>query len=1050
MNRSKQLKVPVNCFKQIGILFIAFIVAQISVFGLNSYQQQKVTGKVVNESGDPIPGVTVIVKGTYQGTITDADGNFTLPVAADAEILVFSFIGMKTQEIPIDGKTYFEVVMEEDVLQLEEVVAVGYMTQRKADLTGSIAVVEKKDLERVSSPNVIKSLQGKIPGVYVTTDGNPAENVNIEIRGLTSTSASPPLIVIDGLPTTANLREINAMDIESIQVLKDAASASIYGSRAAGGVILINTKQGKPGDFTVTYNGSFGMNSYMGWQKPDLMNTEEYGRSIWQASVNDGLDPNEQTMLYDYDWDIVNGVPTLHSINTVEWLNSDQTLKASDTDWFDLLTQNGMRQNHQMTVSSGTDRSRQMFSLNYLENNGAQIHSYFERYSARINTSYDLIGGRLKLGENLMISSSIYNGQNGIYRALVMPPIAPEYSIDGEWGGSALESGMDEHRHPTMYQKLEKDNKNKRFKTIGSVYADLSLFQGFSLKTQYGIEYSTRDYRHIDFTWEQVGGQGDALNGVASYYNKNFIWTWTNTANYSFSNTTHAIDGVVGIEAFRSQSEYFSASRELIELEEYDYAFIGSATGNIVASGSGNETTLLSYFGKVNYSLLNKYLVALTVRYDGSSKFPEKNKFGFFPAASMGWRISGEDFMKSLAFVSNLKLRVSWGMNGNSNIPSNAIRDMYDASYNSTAYMIDGRNEGLMPSGYRLTHRGNDELMWEATEQIDVGLDFGFLKNRISGTIDVYQKITDGMLYEPPYLGTIGEGGYTWINAANMTNNGIEMGITFRSAPNAEFQYSVTGNMAANNNKIDDLPESVMYAYGGNGLGDNILGRPLRSVYGFVFDGIYQNQQEVDEGPEQNGKRVGGMKFKDLDGDGRITEEYDRTWIAIREPDFTYGLNTYLEYKGFDMNFFLQGVVGNDVYNDYKLLSDFYNTGVIAGRNHSTRCLDAWTPYNTSSTIPALSTYNVNEETRMSTYFIESGSYLKLRNIELGYTIPSNFSNRFFVKNLRVYCSAENTMMICKRNGDDAFTGVDPEARGNFDNTYDRPAIFTFGINATF
>jgi len=283
-----------------------------------------------------------------------------------------------------------------------------------------------------------------------------------------------------------------------------------------------------------------------------------------------------------------------------------------------------------------------------------------------------------------------------------------------------------------------------------------------------------------------------------------------------------------------------------------------------------------------------------------------------------------------------------------------------------------------------------------------------------------------------------------------MTNNGIELGITYRSAPNSAFNYSITGNMAANKNTIDDLPESVVYAYGGNGLGDNILGRPLRSIYGFVFDGLYQNQEEVDAGPEQNGKRVGGMKFVDLDGDGRITEEFDRTWIAIQEPDLTYGLTVYMDYKGFDLSFFLQGVLGNDVYNDYKLLSDFYNTGVIAGRNHSTRVLDAWTPYNTSSTIPALSIYNRNEELEMSTYFIESGSYLKLRNFELGYRLPSSVLNKIFIKRLRVYFSAENTLMVCKRNGDNAFTGVDPEARGDFANTYDRPAIFTFGIDATF
>ncbi len=1012
-------------------------------------QALKVSGKVTDSSGVPLPGITVIIKGYVKGTITDFNGSYSLADVPQDATLVFSCVGMRTQEVVVGSQTSINITMTEDVIGIEEVIAVGYTTQKRAELTGSIAVIDKKDLQRVTSSNVMKSLQGKIPGVYITTDGNPGENVSIEIRGLTSTSSAPPLIVIDGLPTNANLREINPGDIESMQVLKDAASASIYGSRAASGVILINTKQGKTGDISVNYQGSVGVTSYL--IKPDLLDTEQYGRTIWQASVNDGLDPNLQSQIFTYDWNEVSGVPTLNNITTVEWLNATQTLKASDTDWFDLITRNGIRHNHDISISSATDKSSQMFSLNYFRDNGAQINTFLERISLRLNTSFSLIDGKLKIGENLGLSSTTYNDQNNIYRALVMPPVAPEYATDGiTWGGSVLEAGMDEHRHPTRDAKLNKDNTSDRLKAIGSVYADLIPLKGLTFRTQFGLEYSIRNYRNIEFTWEEEGGQANDVNAVTSYNSKDFIWTWTNTAQYHFANEIHNLNILAGVESFKSCGENFSVRKEQIELENYDYAFISAATGNITGTGYGSEETLLSYFGKINYSFRNKYLLAFTARYDGSSKFPTNNKFGFFPAASLGWRLSDEPFMKPFAFISDLKLRTSWGMNGNSNISTNAINDTYDANYASTSYMIDGSKEGLMPSGYRLTHRGNPGVKWEATEQIDFGLDFGLLNNRISGTLDVYHKVTDGMLYEPDYIGTIGEGGYTWINAANMTNNGIEFALTYRSPSNAKFYYSITGNIAANRNTIDDLPDAVVYAYGGNGLGDNILGKPFRSIYGFVFDGLYQNQQELDEGPEQNNKRVGGMRFKDLDGDGRITEAYDRTWIGIREPDFTYGLNTSFEFKGFDLNIFLQGVKGNAVYNDFKLLSDFYNTGVIAGRNHTTRVLDAWTPYNTSSTIPALSIYSRNEETATSTYFVESGSYLKLRNIELGYKVSNNFSKKFYMKNLRVYVSAENTLMICNRHGDNAFTGVDPESRADFDNAYDRPAIFTFGINATF
>lgn len=1038
--------------RKLCVLLIINVLSFTQLFAFNDTYQGKseIHGVVTDQRGDLLPGVTVMVKGTFNATITGLEGEYSITVDSNAEKLIFSFLGMKTIEREILNQQTIDVVMVDDIVGLDEVVVTGYMTQKKADLTGSVFVVDKKDLANPNSSNIMKSLQGKVPGMYIQATGNPADNVSIQIRGQTSTTSTQPLLVIDGTPTNINLNDINSMDIESIQVLKDAASASIYGSRAASGVILITTKQGKKGSLSINYQVSTGLNTYI--RKPDLLNTEEYGRTIWQASVNDGLDPNQQTQLFDYDWGEVSGVPVLNDMTTVEWLNADRTIRASDTNWFDLLTQTGFSQNYQLTVSHATEKASQLFSLNYFHNDGAQINTFMDRVSARINTSYDLFEGKLKIGENIALSGTNFNNQNYIYNALVMPSIAPEYAIDGlSWGGSALETGMDEHRHPTRLAKQNKDNTTEDITVIGSTYADLTLFKGFSIKSQFGLEYSARNYRHIGFSWEEEGGQGDALNSVTSYNRKSLIWTWTNTAQYSLSKDNHNLDMLIGMESYKSKNEAFSARREGIELENYDYAFLSAATENLIATGIGFEETLLSYFGKINYSLFDKYLFSITARYDGSSKFSKKHKFGFFPAASIGWRLSKEKFVQQFEFISDLKLRASWGKNGNSNISTNAIKDTYSADYASTSYHIDGADEGPMPSGYYLTHRGNSDLRWEATEQFNLGLDVSLFNQRLNGTIDVYHKITDGMLYEPDYLGTIGAGGYTWLNAANMTNDGLELAVTYNSNPNSKLYYSITGNIAANKNKIDDLPEEVIFSYGGNGLGDNILGRPLSSIYGFVADGIYQNQQEVDEGPEQDNKGIGRIKFKDLDGDGRITEEYDRTWIGIGEPDFTYGLNTYLKYDGFDLNIFLQGVVGIDVYNDYKLLSDFYNTGVIAGRNHTTRVLDAWTPTNNTSTIPALSITNINEETgRNSSYFVESGSYLKLRNVEIGYTFPTSLTKKTFIKNLRIYVSAENTLTITDRRGDNAFTGVDPEVTGNFDQAYYRPAIFKIGLNTNF
>jgi TonB-linked SusC/RagA family outer membrane protein len=1016
-----------------------------------SAQQRYIQGEVVDSESNPLPGVTIVVKGTTIGTVTDSDGNFSLQVPPDSETLVFSFVGMKTQEIPIEGKTNFSITMEQESIGIEEVVAVGYGTIRKADLTGSVATLSEEEIEKNTYANVLQGLQGRLAGVNITTDGNPVGNASIQIRGLTSFRSAPPLIVIDDLPTNTNLRDINPKDIASIQVLKDASAASIYGSRAASGVIIIETKQGKTGEAKITYNGSFGISSFM--NRIEMMNTEQYGQALWQAAINDGRDPNTVTQIYNFDWEEQNGKPVLNEVSPVEWLNPEQTQRSADTDWFDAISQLGLQNDHQLTISNGTEKSKTLFSMNYHENQGTQIHTFFRRLTLRLNSEYNLINDRLTIGENISLGNIKMNDQNHSHSALTLPPIIPVYAEDGSWGGTAYSMGMDDYNNPVRMLTLNKDNNDHFDKAVGSIYASLKILKGLNIKTLYGIDYTTHKYRNIDFTWREAGGKHNPNNGVNTYHSSNFTGTWTNTLNYNLETGKHRLDALAGIETVHYNYEYMRGYRWDIELEDYDYAYLSSATGTQETYGNGDEWSLLSYFSKFNYVYDNKYLMSATLRYDGSSKFGENNRFGFFPAASLGWRITEEDFFEDVSFFNDLKLRASWGMNGNSNIPTNALLDFFDADYNSTAYGLTGNETGQQPSGFRRVHTGNPDLKWEATEQYNVGFDFGILDGALTGSFDYFHKYTNDMLFEPPYIGAIGEGGYRWVNAADMSNKGFEFIFTYNGNAGPDFSYSVTGNVSSVKNTIDNLPEAVRYTYGGNGLDDDILGRPLHSFYGFIADGLFETQEEVDNSPEQSGKGLGRIRYKDLDGDGRITWEHDRTWIGKSDPDLMYGVNFDAKYKNFDFNMFWQGIAGLQVRNDWKTYSDFWAVWTQQGFNHATRLLDAWTPDNPDSTIPALSMQNPNDERRLSTYFIESGAYLKLRHIELGYTLPSSLMSKVGIQQCRINLNAQNIVNLHKWWGDDAYTSIDPEnpsKSGEYSSPYVRPQMFMVGIDLSF
>lgn len=997
-------------------------------------QQDKVVRGVITEenSDESLIGANVVVKGTTIGTISDINGNYEIRVPSDDAVLVFSYTGKKTVELSTKGLSVLNLAMQEDAMMLSEVVYIGYMTQRKADLTGSVAMAKAADIEKNRSANAMKALQGKMSGVHITTNGgNPAENVNIQIRGLSSLSGGvKPLIVLDGMPTeNLNMRDINAGDIESIQVLKDAASASIYGARASGGVVLIQTKKGQAGKTVVEYDGSVSFSKII--NRPVLMNAEQYGIAAFRAQAYDEQVYGTAINLpgtYDFTWDRdASGLAVLESVKVAEWLNSAQTVRGGDTDWMKEILRTGVMTNHQLTVSSGTEKSKSMMSLGYYDNQGTQIHTFFKQYSVRANNEYSLINNHLKVGENLAVSYLQMRDANEIRWAMINPPAGPVYDENGNWAGAP---GFDDFTNPVRMLDMYKDNILNYVKIIGNIYLDLNIWKGISARTQFGVDYGNSYSRNIEGIWSETGGRNsDGENYVSNSQSHPLSYVWTNTLSYQRSFDRHNVDAIAGNEMTRFVQEGFSARREGVYLEDRDFAHIGVTTGEKYSLGSSaDEYTYLSLFGKVNYNYDSKYLLSFTLRRDGSSLFGINNRYGFFPAVSGGWRIKSEPFMDGVDFVSDLKLRAGWGTNGSvQGLPRGYTTTPFTTDYFGTSYPVLGNETGPLYSGYQRTWLGNPDLKWETTSQIDLAIDYGLIEQRLFGSIGYYFKETKDVLVQVPYIAAMGEGGEPWINGAGINNHGVELDITFKSNPKAQFQYAVTANVGSYRTKLVDLPENVYNRYPGDGMLDFVKGRTPNIFYGLVADGIFKTQEEVDSHAIQTGKAVGRIRYKDLDGNGVVDELYDRTYIGIADPDFFGGLTVDLGYKNFDFNVFFQGVYGNKVNNEWKRENDLWNISVPSGKNHEVRLLEAWYFDNPNSDIPAISNINNNSEQVFSSYYVEDGSYLKLRNIDLGYTLPKQISSKLMMQNFRIYVSARNVLTLKKGWGKDQYSSFDPE-----------------------
>ena len=1015
-----------------------------------SAQPVSITGTVLSSDGTgPVIGAAVFEEGVQgNGTITDIDGVFTISVESGAKLTISS-VGYKT--ITILSSEAENIILPIDSELLNEVVVTGYTVQRKSDLTGSISVVDMEELAKQNENNPVKALQGRVPGMNVTADGNPSGSATIRIRGIGTLNNNYPLFIIDGVPTKGGMHELNGNDIESIQILKDASSASIYGSRAANGVIIVTTKKGKDGRLKVDFDASVAASMYA--RKMEVLNASQYGQAMWQAYVNEGQDPNTNALGYRYDWGYdANGTPVLNGISMSRYLDAAGTTPSADTDWFEQTTRPGIIQNYNLSAGVGSDKGSAFFSLGYYKNIGIIKTTDFDRISARVNSEYNLIGKILKIGEHLTLNrtSEVQAPGGFLQNVLQANPSLPVYTVDGEYAGPV--GGYPDRENPVARLQRNADNRYTYWRTFGDVYLNLNPFKGFNLKTTFGVDYSQKQQRIFTYPVTE-GNVANATNGVEAKQEHWMKWMWNAVASYNLEIAEHRADFMAGVELNRDNYTWFSGYKENFSILNPDFMWPDAGSGESMAYGSSEGYSLLSFFAKANYTYADRYLFSATVRYDGSSRFGKNNRFATFPSASFGWRMGNEDFLKDVRWINELKLRASWGQTGNQEISNVARYTIYVPNYGSsesggqsygTSYDIAGTNGGsILASGFKRNQIGNEDIKWETTTQTNLGADFSFFGDSLYGSFDWFWKNTKDILVYMPGISVMGEGSGQWINAGAMKNNGFELNLGWRQTLDNGFSYDINGNISSYRNTITELPTTVAAngTFGGNGV-YSVVGHPMGAQVGYIADGIFKSQEEIDAHAVQEGAGLGRIRWRDIDGDGYITEK-DQDWIFDPTPAFSYGINFYFQYKGFDLTMFWQGMQGVQIISDLKKETDLWSGLNIGFLNKGVRVLDAWSPTNPDSDIPALSRSDLNNEKRVSTYFIENGSFLKLRNIQIGYNLPEKVLEKMKMSRMRFYLSAQNLLTIQSRD----FTGVDPE---NPNYGYPIPINLTFGLNIGF
>jgi TonB-dependent starch-binding outer membrane protein SusC len=1033
-----------------GILPCFFFLATLTM----AVAQTKISGKVSDADGG-LPGATIAVKGTSTGVITDTDGNFSIEAAVGATLVVSS-VGYTPQEVVVTSATVVNITLEQDTKTLQEVVVTGYGTQSKRDITGAVASLEAKKLLNVPASNLGQALQGKIAGVTVGNDNSPGGGVSVRVRGFGTINDNSPLYVVDGTPTKGSLTSINPNDIESVQVLKDASAASIYGSRAGNGVVIITTKKGKLGKSKITYDAYYGtQNAGKGF---DLLNSTEYLDLYWRGRT---LASNASTL--------VNGnlpaspvypnvaffggaiatprypdfvTPTGGVLAGDAKANPDlynfagryliYPVNKTGTDWFNEVFKAAPIQNHQLGVSGATDNARYSLGINYFDQQGIMQFTNFKRYSARVNTEFK-VANRVKIGENIQVAYTDRVGQSNGNQSENNPvafihrlqPFIPVNDIKGYYAGTFGDPALSNSLNPVAELARNKNNNNKNIRIFGNVYADVDLMKDLVFRSSFGIDYdlyNNRTYRANDPESAEMAG----LNRLTANNSYEWTWTWYNTVTYSKTFAEkHRFNIIAGTESIKSYFEFLNASRTGFVLDDVNNRFLNAGSKDLTNNNSAAEWRLASEFGKLNYAFNDRYLLDATVRRDRSSRFASNFRVAVFPSVSAGWVVSKEDFMKNTP-VSFLKIRAGLGQTGNQEIGNYNSYSTFGSSPESSNYSLNGSPSSSL-QGYELSQFGNGSAKWETTTSTNVGIDAKFLKGKLDFSADFFSRRTTDMLFPVEIQFTQGVAAAPFRNIGEMLNTGVELGLGYEGKITNDLTFNINAIFSTYKNEVvktNGNPATLYPGFSNLRLPTGTVsytqqGRPIASFYGLTIDGIFQTDQEAADYLKQFGgayNKAGFFKFKDTNGDGKV-DNTDIGFIGSPHPDFTYGLNFGVTYKGFTLDMMGQGVQGNKIFNFTRYWTDF---PTFAGNRSHTALNDSWLPGRTNAKL-AIFGFNEAISSTPSTYYLEDGSYFRMTNIQLTYNVPSEITTKLRMNNLSVYVQGQNLLTITK------YTGLDPD-----------------------
>ncbi|WP_341226169.1 TonB-dependent receptor [uncultured Arcticibacterium sp.] len=1018
--------------------------------------EKKITGTVKDETDTGIPGVSIVLKGTTRGTITNADGTYQIDVPDSGATLIFSLIGYGTQEVLVGNQTLVNVSMSPDDKVLEEVVVIGYGTLKKSDLTGSVSTVKEEQLLERPAPSLAQGLSGRMAGVQVSSNsGRPGGRTQIRIRGFSSiNSSNNPLYVVDGvmLPQgnqsqfTSAIDYINPNDIVSVEVLKDASSTAIYGARGANGVILVTTKKGKAGDSHVTYNSDFSLN-VIGPNPPQVLNAEQY------MAVEDLAWANMAK--YDPDgwaagkWEYLN--PALRRTDP-RVFDANGNPKY-DTNWLEANVQNKISQNHQLGFSGGNQKTQHSLSLGYRDDQGLLINSYLKRYSARF-TIDDNITSWLKVGGTLSYNNQTENVvdiNDAVARQIVEDfPFLPVRYEDGTFANNR-DFPFAEGTMSSVHRSTNRRYVMNTQTSIGSIYSNIKFMEGLEMRTVLGANIKTQEINESQTRTLNIGSQGNA----STYNAKESFWSLENYLTYTKDfKDIHSITGLLGISWQETNFFDMRASVSGFATDYFTYNNLGAGALNPSVGSGASRNAFNSYFGRLNYGLKNKYLVTFTGRADGSSKFGENHKFSFFPSGALAWRVSEESFLQGNNVISNLKLRTSYGLTGNSEIPAYSSLSLLSSNY-STIY-----NDSRV-SGTGISRLANPDLRWEKTAQTDFGVELGLFKGRINIEADYYYRKTTDMLLDAPVPQT---SGYATIrrNVGSMENKGVELAINSNNIVNGPLEWTTSFNISFNKNKVLSLatPSDIFNVGGPNFTNPtNIIrvGEPVGSFWGLTRLGVW-SEAERDEAAQftsyRNGLTMlpGDIKYLDVNGDKAITDA-DRSIIGNGSPKGWGAITNNLRYKGFDLLFEMQFMYGNDV----MMMNLHPSEDRQALANSYTSVLDAWTPDNQNTMIAEIRDTRAGYVTNVDSHWIKNGSFLRGKNAMIGYTFPSATVEKLKLDRLRIYTSVQNFFLLVEDpivgdpetaplnqgNGNSAFS------QGMIWHNYPKPTTFMLGLQVT-